>query len=117
VITGEVSDDGVPLVELRIADQTYSAIIDTGFNGDVELPLELKGKLNDQSIGRLRSVLAGGQFIEEDAYTVDLPFDGEVIRAVATFAFDAQILIGTNLLRRYALRIGFASRYVELERE
>jgi hypothetical protein len=77
----------------------------------------LKGNLNDQPIGRLRSALAGGQVIEEDAYAVDFPFDGEVIYAIATFAPDVQILIGTNLLRRHALQIQFVSKIVRIERE
>lgn len=117
MIVGEVSDDGVPLIPLRIASQTYSAIIDTGFNGDLELPFVLKGKLNDQAIGRLRSTLAGGQIVEEDAYTVDLPFDGDIVRAIATFVSGSQILIGTNLLRNYTLQVGFVSKNVRLELE
>jgi hypothetical protein len=70
-----------------------------------------------QPIGRLRSALAGGQVIEEDAYAVDFPFDGETIRAIATFVSDAQNLIGANLLRDHALEIGFVSKYVALRRE
>jgi predicted aspartyl protease len=117
VITGHVSDDGVPVIALEIDGQTWSAIIDTGFNGDVELPNALRGKLNDQPAGRLRSALAGGRIIEEDAYSVEFPFDGRSYYAIATFVLDPQILIGTNLLRQHALHIGFASRTVRLERE
>jgi predicted aspartyl protease len=53
---------------LHVARQTFSAIVDTGFNGDLELPAVLAGKLNDQPVGRVRSSLAGGQVIQEDAY-------------------------------------------------
>ena len=67
MIAGYVSDDGIPVVTIEVAGQDWSAIIDTGFNGDLELPEELQGKLNDQPAGRLRSGLAGGQIIEEDA--------------------------------------------------
>jgi hypothetical protein len=65
----------------------------------------------------LRSALAAGQVIEEDAYGVDLPFDEQLIRAIATFSPASQILVGTNLMRDYHLRIQFASRLLELERE
>jgi hypothetical protein len=51
VITGHVSDDGVPLIKLVVAGKEWSAIVDTGFNGDLELPKELQGKLQDQPIG------------------------------------------------------------------
>jgi predicted aspartyl protease len=102
---------------LHVARQTFSAIVDTGFNGDLELPAELAGKLNDQPVGRVRSSLAGGQIIQEDAYSVEFPFDGEIVPAIATFVPDRQILIGTNLLRSYDLQIKFASKSLRLARE
>jgi predicted aspartyl protease len=117
VIVGHVSDDGVPIILLVVAGQEWPAIIDTGFNGDLELPNELREKLNDQAVGRVRSTLAGGQVIEEDAYSVEFPFDGQVIQAVATFVAESQLLIGTNLLRGYELKVRFVSRIVQLDRE
>jgi hypothetical protein len=83
----------------------------------LELPEALRGKLNDQPLGRLISALAGGQTIEEDAYLVDFPFDHRVVQAVATFASGSQLLIGTNLLREYRLEIRFASRFLQLSHE
>lgn len=117
MIAGNVSDDGVPVITLEVAGQAWSAIIDTGFNGDLELPEVLRGKLNDQPAGRLRSALAGGRIIEEDAYLVDFFFDGHSYHAVATFVPEPQILIGIHLLRNYFLQIRFASRTVHLDRE
>ena len=117
MISGHVSVDGVPLITLIVAGQEWRAIIDTGFNGDLELPNELQGKLNDQPVGRLKSALAGGQVIEENAYSVQFPFDGQVVQAIATFVADSQLLIGTNLLREYELQIRFVSRILRLERE
>jgi len=117
VIAGNVSDDGVPIIILDIAEQNWSAIVDTGFNGDLELPEALRGNLNDQPIGRLKSTLAGGQTIEENAYIVDFLFDDQAVQAVATFVHDSQILIGTNLMRDHYLQIRFASKIVRLERE
>lgn len=52
MIAGTVSDDGVPTITLGIVGQNWSAIIDTGFNGDLELPLSLHGQLNDEPAGR-----------------------------------------------------------------
>lgn len=117
MIPGTVSHEGVPVITLEIAGQNWSAIIDTGFNGDLELPEELREQLHGQPAGRLRSSLAGGRIIEEDAYTVDFPFDGRILNAIATFVPDTQILIGTNLLAEYELQIRFASRTLRIERE
>ena len=117
MITGSVSDDGVPVISLELAGQQWSTIIDTGFNGDLELPEALRGLLDHRPVGRLRSALAGGQVIEEDAYAVEFSFDGRVVHAIATFVPDPQVLVGTNLIREYSLQVGFASKTVRLERE
>lgn len=37
-MTGTVTDDGVPIIMLPVAGQMWPGIIDTGFNGDLELP-------------------------------------------------------------------------------
>jgi predicted aspartyl protease len=117
VIDGHVSHDGVPITTITVADRNWSAIIDTGFNGDLELPSELQGRLNSRALGRVRSTLAVGQVVEEDAYLVQFLFDGHTVEAIATFVADSQILIGTNLLREHELQIRFASRALRLQRE
>jgi predicted aspartyl protease len=117
VIVGTVSADGVPTITLSIARQERLAIIDTGFNGDLELPEDLRVALNARYVGRVTSALAGGQRLEEDVYVVEFPFDGHILRAEATFVVDAHILIGTHLLRRYQLHIDFVDQSVQLIRK
>ena len=117
MIEGTVSDEGVPTITLEVAGVEWSAIIDTGFNGDLELPEDLRGKLNDQPMGRIQSALAGGQTLEEDAFSVDFPFDDQIVPTIATFVSESQILIGTNLLHDYYLQIRFATETLSLERE
>ena len=116
MIHGTVSTSRVPTITLTIAGQEWAATIDTGFNGDLELPETLRNALNPRYIGRMISVLAGGQTIEEELYRVNFPFDGEMIQAEATFVADRDILIGTRLLREYRLQIDFVRRSVTLER-
>ena len=116
MIVGTVTDDGVPVIMLLVADQTWPGIIDTGFKGEVELPDTLRPALHPQFIGRISSVLAGGQRVEEDVYLVDFPFDDRSVRAEATFVPGSEILIGTQLLRPYRLEIHFPERTVLLER-
>ena len=116
MIRGIVSDDGVPTITLLIASQDWEATIDTGFNGDLELPETLRNSLNARYVGRVTSALAAGQTIEEDIYLVDFPFDGKVVQAETTFVAEHQILIGTHLLREYRLQINFVSQTVGLER-
>jgi len=115
LIRGTVSPDGVPLITLTVAGRQWSAIIGTGFNGDLELPLQLKDQLRAQFIGRIESALAGGQSIEEDAYSVKFPFNGQTLLAEVTFVAGNEILIGTRLLRAHRLEINFPQRSVLIE--
>ncbi len=114
MIRGTVSSIGVPTVTLPIVGQNWAATIDTGFNGDLELPEDIRDSLNARYVGRMTSALAGGQVIDEDAYLVSFPFDGQIIQAETTFVSGTQILIGTRLLREYRLEINFVSKTVDL---
>lgn len=96
--------------------RVWSATIDTGFNGDLELPETLNRTLQARYVGRATSALAGGQIVEEDVYSVEFPFDGGILRADATFVSGSQILIGTHLLREYVLHVDFVGKTVVLER-
>jgi predicted aspartyl protease len=117
VIEGIVDEKGIPVVSLTIAGQEWQATIDTGFNGDLELPYALGSHVNPQCFGRGLSLLAGGQSVEEEHYLVDFPFDGRTVRALATFVPGDEILIGTHLLSDYRLLIDFPASEVKLERE
>ncbi|SRR5712691_5441793 len=92
------------------------AIIDTGFNGELELPDHLHSAVNARFIGRIPVALGGGQHMEEDISLVDFPCNGESRLAEATFVPDQERLLGTQLLRLYRLEIDFPSRTVRLKR-
>ena len=116
MITGEVTDDTVPLIEFPLAGETYPAVIDTGFNGDLELPASLRDRLPVRFLYSIESILAAGQSIVEDLYAVAVPFDGQMVQAEVTFSGGHDILIGTRLLRGHRLEIDFVRRTVRLER-
>ena len=116
MIQGAVSSDGVPVITLSIGGRAWIAVIDTGFNGDLELPEGLHESLDSRYVGRVTSALAAGQAIEEDVYRVSFPFDGQIVRAEATFVLGTHLLIGTHLLRDYRLTVDFVRKTVELER-
>jgi predicted aspartyl protease len=99
MIRGYVSETGVPEVQLPVAGRTWTAVVDTGFNSDLELPVALRPFVNPHLMCQIRSSLAGGQVIREDGYAVDFPFDGQTVRALATFVPGKEILLGTRLLR------------------
>lgn len=116
VIEGPVSSEGVPQIQLEVAGRAWTAIIDTGFNGYLELPSELKDALNAVYFGQIVSSLAGGQQLEEAAYYVEFPFDGDVVIAEATFVEGEEILVGTRIMLNHELAIDFPARSLRLER-
>ena len=117
MIRGVVSEERVPRVELVIAGQRVWAVVDTGFNGDLELPDSLQDKLDCIFLARRRSLLAAGMVVEEDVYRVLLEFDGRQVEAEVTFAPGQEALIGTGLLADYRLEVDFVRRTVELRKE
>ncbi len=114
MIDGIVTDDGVPAIGVHVGNQRWQAIIDTGFNGELELPERLRSHVNAQLAGRATSLLAANQRIEEDIFLVDFPFDGRIVRAQATFVDGDEILFGTQMLGDYQLRIDFPARTVAI---
>ena len=74
------------------------------------------GDLQATRIGPIESILAAGQVVIEDLYAVEILFDGEFVRAEATFVPGDELLIGTGLLRRHRLEIDFPNSTVHLER-
>lgn len=116
MIEGTVSAGRVPTISLAVADKVYRSIIDTGFNGDLELPLELFDLLKPELVGEAKSLLAGGMTIIEDVYAVRIKFDGELVEAEATFVKGKEILVGTRLLRNHRLEIDFVTRKLTIER-
>ena len=80
MILGVVSVHGLPTIILPIAGRDWPATIDTGFNGDLELPEVLRDPLSAHFVGRATVALAGGQSVEENVYLVDFPFDGRVVQ-------------------------------------
>jgi predicted aspartyl protease len=116
VITGHVSAEGEPTISLPVAGKNWTAVVDTGFNGDLELPEPLRPLVNPRYLLRAKSFLASGQSLDEDVYLVELAFDGQDIVAEATFAPGDTILLGTHLLRHYRLTVDFVARTVLLER-
>lgn len=116
MIQGTVTEEGLPLIRIEIAGRRWPAVIDTGFNGDLELPEALMPHVDAKPIGPIESFLAAGQVVEEEMYGVQIPFDGQTSSGEASFVPGDQILVGTRLLKHHRLEIDFPARTLQLER-
>jgi predicted aspartyl protease len=115
-VIGAVNDEGEPFLQLSIAGRDWRAVVDTGFNGDLELPISLLSQIPSRYNGQILSILAGGQKVVEASYRVELPFDGRTVQAEATFANGNTLLLGTHFRREYRLQIDFVARTLLLDR-
>lgn len=116
MIVGTVTERGVPTISITVGGVRYDAVIDTGFNGDLELPDALRPHVRPQPLAQSLSLLAGGVTIVEDLFLVDFPFDGQIMQAEASFVEGDEILIGTKLLSEYRLEVNFVNGTVSVER-
>lgn len=116
MIAGTVDSDGVPTIAVSVAGQNWTAVVDTGFNGDATLPEQLRPLIKMRPHGRYESLLASGEIIEEDVFLSEFEFDSQVYGAEITFAPIDEIIIGTHLLRNHQLDINFVLRSVLLEK-
>jgi len=113
---GVVTEKGTPTITLSIDGQGWLTVIDTGFDGDFELPQALFASCVVEHIGPTLNQLAGGIMVVEELYAVQLPFDGGMVSAEATFVDGNEVLLGTGLLRDYRMTIDFPAGTVQLER-
>ena len=116
MIGGIVTEDGVPLIVLRLADEDWATVVDTGFNGALELPAGLSSRLSLTPAGVITSELASGVTVEEEAFRTYIEFDGERIEVDVTFADAEHALLGTWLLAKHLLEIDFPKATVRLTR-
>jgi predicted aspartyl protease len=115
-MTGEVDGRGTPVIRLDIAGQTWTAIIDTGFDGFVHLPSVLASEFKSRLWGEADVTLSNGQIVRQKLFILEFPFDGELQTVRASFGPGHEVLIGTQLLAAYRVEINFATRAVLLEK-
>jgi len=72
-MAGTVTLDDIPVVMLPVAGKSWMAIIDTGFNGDLELPELLRTHFSPRSRGEVVSALAAGQLVTERVLSHRIP--------------------------------------------
>lgn len=80
------------------------AEIDTGFTGDLTLPLAAVNPLGLPWASRQRGVMADGNVHSFDVYTATILWDGQP-RVVEVQALEVRPLLGTRLLQGQDLRI------------
>jgi clan AA aspartic protease len=101
MITGRVNASGEAMILLKVQGpegqtEEIAAVVDTGFNGWLTLPLDLVDTLRLPFRGSGRATLADGRETLFDTYEATLIWDGEP-RPVSVHVSDSDPLVGMGL--------------------
>ena len=107
MIVGHVRDH-MPRVVLGIRGLNGTLqvefIVDTGFDGDLAMPIELVNRLDASGIGEQIAVLAGKVVRYTDAFRVDVIWDGAP-RRLEAMSVDGSPLLGGMALDGSLLQV------------
>ena len=109
MMSGQVNARLEPTLDVSIhgptgISRTVSTLIDTGFGGELTLPISTIRVLALPLSGASRGVLADGTITLFDVYRAEAEWDG-VQRPIDVQVSNAQPLLGTELLAGYDLSI------------
>ena len=109
MVTGTVNARLEAMIRLTVygpggQHEDVEAVVDTGFNGSLTLPLAVIVKLGLPWRSRGSAILANGSLDHFDIYTGTVIWDG-VSRKILVEAADTDPLIGMRLLAGYHLGI------------
>lgn len=116
MVTGALRSTGSPVVPIEIAGQTFEAVVDTGFEGSLQLPDLFFSVLNPVYRADQPYQYADGRMGVIPLYDVVVRFDGEdrVLRTQFEVSSD-EIILGVDAMKDYRLEINFVARTVLLE--
>ena len=107
-----------PKASVRVIGQRGSveleAIIDTGFDGDLCLPIDAALQLGLELHGRIAVELADGSRKLEFVFLGQVEFQGQGREAPIVLPESEDALIGTALLARYRLTVDFGTGEIVL---
>jgi clan AA aspartic protease len=119
MLHGQLRNDEQAVVELELVSvdgsiHSVSAVIDTGFNGQVSLSRRRVNEFNLKLTreGTIEIELASGTVIEEDVYSGAIRFDGQELVAEVILTDAEDSFVGTGLLTGKVLFINFFTREV-----
>lgn len=109
-----------PKIKLTVVGARKSslleAILDTGFDGYLSLPISIAVTLGIELTSIIPVEYADGRRSQELVFSVRMDFDGKEAIVPATLTAGSEALAGTALLAKYELRINFLHQKIILQK-
>jgi predicted aspartyl protease len=109
-----------PKIRLAVGGAKQSslleAILDTGFDGYLSLPINIAVTLGIELAAIIPVEYADGRRNQELVFSVKVSFGGMEETVPATLTAGAEALAGTALLAKYELGVNFPRRKITLQR-
>lgn len=119
MVEGYVDAYGNPMIDLivegKLSRTSIPVVVDTGFNGDLCIPIPLAIDLGVQLIDTARVELANGTVSEELVFAGYVRLGERRRRAEIYLTQSNEALIGTRLLKDEVLKIDFLHRQLTIE--
>lgn len=121
MIEGYIDIAGRPMVDIIAIgaeeEIPLSAIVDTGFNGDIYLPTRVAVRLGLKLNDTFPVEFADGSIKEELVFVGKVKW-GNQVKTVGVFLTQSDdALVGTGLLKDSELKIGFLSKNLVIQKE
>jgi clan AA aspartic protease len=116
MLVGHLNARRNPFVPLGVAGQTIKAMVDTGFDGGVQLPDFYRVLLNPRQVRTDPYMYPDGTKTNLPVYEVRVTLGTEEFDTEAIFGPPDEVLIGVELLKHLRLTIDFPAGTVELTR-
>lgn len=117
-VVGHVDERGWPVLSVQIkgarSEVTLGAVIDTGFDGFVCVPVEVAVQLGLELVGFQTVEYADGRKARELVFLGSVILAGRERKVEISLTEAQEALIGTGLLADYRLEIDFPRRSVRL---
>lgn len=109
MIAGAVSESLEAILPLRLrgpngTELNIDAVIDTGFNGSLTLPVNTIARLGLQRVSGSGAMLADGSVLQFDVFAAELDWESNW-RPLLVAAVGNEPLVGMRLLVQHELRI------------
>ncbi len=120
MIEGWIDPVEGPRIRLQVSGRrdrvAVDALLDTGFDGDLCLPIAVAVPLGLELRYVAQSELADGSVVEDElVFAGDVDWDGEEVPAEIILTRSRNALVGTGLLQGCEVRLNFLTGQIAIE--